>query len=316
MEKSKNNGLYIVLFSVFTRLGLLILIALFAFWTEYLNLKVGYNHPRLVELSQGKAMRIFYEMSDGFFSLFGDPLTVMKTNAGMTWSIRIMGFTFTDPINFLSVSLKGNPFSWGFAGGLIGPLLLLLIFNRAFCSFICPASLLFYCIARIRRFLNKFLLLPKIKIEGGFGWGVLLAGLICAYIFTHGVWSLILPYFAIGQTIFQGIAFGTISITVWAISFFVFVDLVCNEYFTCRNICPTGKLLGFLGKRSLYRVKKDESKCLTSCDSCNAICPFEAKPKQQSNENCSLCGECLVACPTGCLTIGKTNKKFDIKFES
>ena len=59
-------------FSIVTRAGVIAILCLLALLTDYHNLKRAYNHPRLVGLSEGEAMRAFYERTDAFFSWFGD----------------------------------------------------------------------------------------------------------------------------------------------------------------------------------------------------------------------------------------------------
>lgn len=306
--RKNRSGRILLVLSVLSRAGVLLLLCLLAMWTEYLNLKIGYNHPRLVELSSGKAMRVFYEYSDSFFSLFGDPLEVAQKNGGMTWSIRIMGMPVTDPVAAVSVGIKNHQWATGFALGLILPVGIALIFGRVFCSYICPASLLFFTIGRVRRRLTKFFYFPDWSINRSFAWGILVGGVIVACLYGHGVWALILPYFSIGQTIFHGLAFGSLSIMVGSIIFFVGIDLVLGHQFTCRYICPTGRLLGFLGTKALVSIRRDEPRCLTSCTSCLDICPLKVNPKVDESRDCSLCGECLTICPTNCLTIGLKKK--------
>ena len=65
-----SGGRTLLILSLLSRTGVLLLLILLALWTEYLNFKIGHNNPRLVELSAGRAMRIFYEASDNFFSFF------------------------------------------------------------------------------------------------------------------------------------------------------------------------------------------------------------------------------------------------------
>lgn len=298
------GGRALLVLSLVTRIGVLLLLILLATWTEYLNLKVGYNSPRLVELAEGKNMRRFYEASDAFFSLFGEPTEVMQTNAGMTWSIRIMGVPFTDPVAALSLLVKHHRLPLGFALGLIIPLGLALVFGRVFCSYICPASLLFFTIARIRRLLSRFFLFPEIEVSRGLAWGILVGGLLAALIGGHGIWILILPYFGVGQTIFHALAFGTLSVAVASVAVFGLFDLVLGKQFTCRNLCPTGRLLGAVGRKAVVSIRRDASKCLTACTSCNDLCPLKVTPKFDISLDCSLCGECVVACPGKCLSIG------------
>ncbi|MDH3582663.1 MAG: 4Fe-4S binding protein [Phycisphaerae bacterium] len=309
------SGRVLLVLSLLTRVGVLLLLCLLAMWTDYLNLKQGYNNPRLVELASGKTARVFYEYSDAFFSTFGDPMQVAQSSGGMPWSLRVMGVPFTDPVAALSVAARDHHWELGFALGLIVPLGLALIFGRVFCSYVCPASLLFFTTARIRRLLEKFFWLPDVRVNRGAAWGILFGGLLAVVLFGYGIWTLLLPYFAIGQTIFHSIAFetraaavsagaGILTATIGAIVVFSLLDLLLGRQFTCRYLCPTGRLLGFIGRRSVLSVRRDASRCLSGCHSCNQICPLGVKPKIDESVDCSLCGECMIICPTQCLSVG------------
>ena len=294
--------------SIVTRLGVVLLLCFFAMMTEYLNYKKAYNNPRLVELSDGKAMRYFYEATDTALSWLGDPIDVAQTNGGMTWSIRVLGVPFTDPVAAISLFVNGGSFTWGFVLGMMAPVSLALIFGRIFCSYICPASLAFYTIFRIRRILEKWFLLPQFNLNRGFAWGVLVGGAGVAVWSGHGVWSLILPYFAIGQTVFHGIAMGTLSVSLGSIVFFALADLLLGSQFTCRYLCPTGRLLGFLGRRSLVLIKRDSKRCIKNCNTCAEVCPLGVSPKLDETVDCSMCGVCLTMCPANCLSVGVRGK--------
>lgn len=95
-----------------------------------------------------------------------------------------------------------------------------------------------------------------------------------AFLTGHGVWALILPYFAVGQTIFHGVAMGVLSIAVGSLVLFCILDFIFGKQFTCRYICPTGRLLGYVGQKSIITVRRDPVLCLTSCTSCSAVCPL------------------------------------------
>lgn len=305
------NGRLLLVLSIFTRTGVIAILCLLAMLTSYHNLKRAYNLPRLVELSEGKNMRVFYETADHFFSRFGDPATTAQKSGGMTWSIRLGGVPFTDPIAAISVLAKSHKWELGFALGLIIPLTLALLFGRVFCSYICPASLLFFTISRIRRVISKFFLLPELSLGRGFCWGILFGGTVTAVWIGHGVWTLILPYFAIGQTLFHGIAYGAISFSLGSIAVFGLLDLIMGKQFTCRYICPTGRLLGAVGTKSVFALRRDADDCLDACTSCIDVCPMKVQPKFDETLDCSMCGECLTICPTKCLSIGLriNNKK-------
>ncbi|HIL72482.1 MAG TPA: 4Fe-4S binding protein [Verrucomicrobia bacterium] len=297
------SGYTCLIVSIITRLMVVLLLCYLAFMTEYLNFKLAHNNARLVELSAGKPMRIFYEQTEKFFSMFGDPLETAQKNGGMTWSIRIMGVPFTDPVSAISVLAKNHRMEIGFVLGLIGPLALALVFGRVFCSYICSASLLFFSISRLRRLLLKWFYFPEWSLNRGFAWGVLIGGTLVCLAFGHGIWSLLLPYFAVGQTVFHGLAFGTLSVSFFSIVVFSIADLLLGKQFTCRYLCPTGRLLGWIGRRSLVSIRREAPRCLENCNACADICPMRIKPNQDESVDCSLCGECMIVCPTKCLSI-------------
>ncbi len=309
-EKSR-WGLYgkgLLVLSLFTRTGVLALLCFLAFSTEYANLKMGHNNARLVELSAGKPMRIAYEWTEKFLSLFGEPEEVVRTSGGMTWSIRVLGMPFTDPIAALSLLAKHHRWTWSIALGLIAPLTIAFFFGRVFCAYICPASLAFFVTSRIRSLLEKFFYFPDIRLHHGVAWGVLAGGLVVMLLFGHGIWTLILPYFAMGQTIFQAIAFGTLSVAAASLGLFLLVDVLLGKQFTCRYLCPTGRLLGWIGARQAVTIRRDAAHCLESCRSCADVCPLSVNPKVDETRDCSVCGECVTICPTQCLSIGREKR--------
>ena len=300
----KGLGFKLLVLSLFTRGTVVALLCFLALMTEYLNFKVAHNNARLVELSAGKPTRIFYEFVDRTMGWFGDPLKVAQTNGGMTWSIRLGGVTFTDPVAALSVLVKRRQLETGFALGLIVPLALAAIFGRVFCAYVCPASLLFFSISRLRRLLIRWFYMPDWQLDRGFSWGILIGGLGLALWTGHGIWSLVLPYFALGQTIFHGLALGTLSISLWSLVVFSALDLFFGKQFTCRYVCPTGRLLGAIGSKSVVVVQREASRCHDNCHACTDICPLKVDPKEDQHHDCSLCGECLAVCPTQCLSLG------------
>ena len=198
------TGWIMLIVSILTRMGVVILLCLLALMTEYLNLKQAYNNPRLVELSHGPKARAAYEAAEKFLGRFGDPLEVAQTNGGMTWSIRIMGVPFTDPVAALSVLAKNHRWNLGFALGLTVPLLLALLFGRVFCAYICPASLLFFAIARLRALLGRWFYFPQLTVNRGLAWGILVGGLLLAVITGHGFGRCCCPILPSGKPSFTG----------------------------------------------------------------------------------------------------------------
>ena len=293
--------LYLSLASRFTVLLILLLISLLS---GFLNNKIGFNNARLVGLSSGPIAQFFYTITDFIFSFSDDTLELLQTNGGMTWYLRLFGIPFTDPIAAISLLLKSHSLPIGFGIGLILPLLVATLAGRLFCSYICPASLYFFSMARIRRILERYLLLPHLQLQRTVAWGVLAGGLIATWIFGHGIWALLLPYLAMGQTIFGAIAAGTISSMLISLLIYGGIDIVAGPNFSCRYLCPTGRLLGTIGSYAPITIRRDSSRCLERCTICNDVCPMGIEPRSDQTRDCSLCGECLILCPTGCLDIG------------
>jgi ferredoxin-type protein NapH len=102
---------------------------------------------------------------------------------------------------------------------------------------------------------------------------------------------------------------GTLSMTVWSLVIFAMLDLFLGKQFTCRYVCPTGRLLGAIGYASPIAIGRKASDCLETCTSCRDVCPMQVNPKLDQTVDCSMCGECLVVCPTKCLSIGFRQKR-------
>ena len=72
--------------------------------------------------------------------------------------------------------------------------------------------------------------------------------------------------------------------------------------FFCRYVCPTGALLGLVGRFSLLRVGKRAAKC-GGCLDCDAACSGACRPAGKLRPaECVLCLNCLSACPEGTIT--------------
>ncbi|MFV2014631.1 MAG: 4Fe-4S binding protein [Candidatus Heimdallarchaeota archaeon] len=70
----------------------------------------------------------------------------------------------------------------------------------------------------------------------------------------------------------------------------------------CRWVCPTGALLGYVSSNSMLTVKRDPIKCEDGCSKCEEACPMgvplmDEDPDGIANSLCTLCGDCVDACP-------------------
>jgi polyferredoxin len=83
-----------------------------------------------------------------------------------------------------------------------------------------------------------------------------------------------------------------------AILLAVFLLEGVQHRFFCRNICPLGALLGFVGKYNLLSVRTGDDDC-KSCRLCATVCRMGAVDELRSIDmsRCNLCHECVSKCP-------------------
>jgi ferredoxin len=75
----------------------------------------------------------------------------------------------------------------------------------------------------------------------------------------------------------------------------VFLNLVIPRFY-CRFLCPTGALLGIVGKYAIWRIGKSEAAC-SNCMQCEKACEGACSPAREIRINeCVLCFNCFDQC--------------------
>ncbi len=264
----------------------------------YANNKISYNHSRLVALAEGDFKGLLYSALNFIYTFWRDPVTAATSNNGSLWAFTIFGIPLSDPVGLISelINSVALPIKY-ILGGLI-PFILTFLFGRFFCAWLCPMALLFAASAKIRELLImvKFPLL-EVKLEPQTRVFVFFGGLILSNIFGAWVWHYVLPYIALTQDIFSYIIFGSISVGFYFVVALVVLDigLIPGEF--CKSVCPTGFLLSWLGKWSLYRLYVNKDACPKSCTKCQKVCPMNLFPKEGNLYSCDLCLKCVDNCP-------------------
>ncbi len=83
----------------------------------------------------------------------------------------------------------------------------------------------------------------------------------------------------------------------------VALGLVANRFW-CRNLCPLGALLGWLGKRAPVRLHISEA--CNRCLRCTQICKtaaFTEDPHKYRGAECISCYSCLAVCPQHAISV-------------
>jgi polyferredoxin len=186
-----------------------------------------------------------------------------------------------------------------------------LLAGAAFCGWICPLGALQDLLSGLRRRLR----VPEVRVPEGadriLRWGrlVMLIGIPAMTIYTGTLWFANLdPY----RTIFSLrwlLEFNAAeSLTAYLIAAGVIVASFFIERFWCRYLCPQGLLLEWLGRISLFRIRRDPAACI-NCKRCDKVCPSRLAVSTSSNANraghCTACLKCVDACPvSGALYVG------------
>ena len=87
----------------------------------------------------------------------------------------------------------------------------------------------------------------------------------------------------------------------------VFASELAQRRFFCRNICPLGALLGWIGRLGVLDLHGGDSKC-GRCRHCISICrmgAIDSSRKIHVNQ-CSLCLECFEQCPRQIIAFAAT----------
>ncbi len=92
----------------------------------------------------------------------------------------------------------------------------------------------------------------------------------------------------------------------------VFIEIFLIRRFWCRYVCPIGMTYGFIGSVSPVVVEYNLENCLHEGE-CRKVClvphVLEMTKKNRAEDtlldlgaDCTRCGMCLEACPTGALS--------------
>lgn len=194
---------------------------------------------------------------------------------------------------------------WGrittyFYGWWIALPILVILFGRAFCGWLCPSGW-------VNQMLGKF---SMVKLNSDKPWIrglqigmvlMILAGLVVY--FVYGNPRIMIPirtsdeYF---NAVILSVSFGEwywVTRTITVVSFIAASLIIANVW--CRFVCPAGGIMELLRKISIFKVYKTDD-----CDDCNAcrrVCEMGTRPNEM---NCTNCGACLHVCHKDAIHFG------------
>lgn len=219
--------------------------------------------------------------------------------------------------------------------------ILAILFGRIYCSTICPLGILQDLLIRFSKLFNRkrkyrykrpssplrhlLLIISIITLLIGSSSFVLLLdpystfGRISThfiqpiYILINNLVSQILisfgnySFYKIDLKVFHSDSFISALIALFTLIIMTFK----RGRLFCNSICPVGTLLGWISKYSLFKLKFNESTCI-SCGKCEKACKAESidfNSMKIDFDRCITCFNCVNVCPTEAINYVKTESK-------
>lgn len=240
-------------------------------------------------------------------------LAGLKNIRGNTWSADLYGISLVDPLaGAESISASRSVTTYLLLGLLI-PVAATILFGRFFCSWICPAGLLFDLSDRIRRFLEHLKIpVRHVTLWRGNKYVLLVIGLLMAFLIGIPLLGYFYPPALVGReanaivtSFFSDLLdspAGAGVIVFSGAALFLFVVIVAEILVArrgwCRYVCPGGALYSLLGSKRIAQIRNDRARC-TECTECIKVCPMGLNPMKNLTPGieCDQCLLCLGACP-------------------
>ena len=233
----------------------------------------------------------------------------LSISAVMTFIITgFIVFYPVQPINPWQVIFINPYFIFAYLG-IIAYLLLNLVFNRGFCGFSCPYGALQEMASNVVKTKKSNVSSPLFKTNSpviGKTAKIIRAGI---FIIMAILALVIVPRIVLFGPMNPFIFFGLFIIGAAIISLVVFFAFFIASFFVyrpfCRFICPAGCIFDIISSVSIYRLQRTEN--CTECGLCDKACPTGAasqlkyKRGKIGSVECYLCGRCITVCPNDAL---------------
>jgi len=183
---------------------------------------------------------------------------------------------------------------------LIAIFLILLLFQRAFCGYICVLGFLQELFGRLGKsiFKKRFTINPKIDIYlRFFKYLVLIFSIYFSFYLTSLFIRPFDPWAAYNHLtsseLFVNFGIGAIILFISLIGSFFY------DRFFCKYLCPLGAFISLFNRLSIFKIRRNESSCI-KCHACNKACPVNINVESSdvlNDPECINCNECINVCP-------------------
>ncbi len=227
---------------------------------------------------------------------------------GSLTASRFVGFHMADLNAALQVVLAYKVVVINLVIGIVTVALVWwLVGGRAFCSWACPYHLLAEFAEMAHLKLVAMGLVTDHPLHRGTRTIMWFIFAVLAFVTGYTVFEVVSPVGIVSRSLIYG---GGLAL-IW-VAFLLAIEIFYSRRFWCRYMCPIGLTYGFLGSVSPVVVKYDLNHCLHEGE-CRAVCMvphvLDLTIKGRADDvlmdigsDCTRCGMCLEACPTGALT--------------
>ncbi|RLF15257.1 MAG: hypothetical protein DRJ66_04695 [Thermoprotei archaeon] len=218
--------------------------------------------------------------------------------SGNYCSLKVNGLFFICPIGFLQRAAINCSFTTSLIVGILISVVLIMLFGRLFCGWICPIGILMRLLGRTKKVKENIILLMSFT-----SLSVLL---IISWLLRYPVFCLVCPVGIISRLIIWSVS-GTINISSVVIGIFMFIIvMVFNVTIIgwCAGVCPLGALQIILSYFKVLRIRVKEN-CI-KCKLCSRVCPLGLRiyeGKNVANMACMTCLKCVFSCPVKALKL-------------
>ena len=226
---------------------------------------------------------------------------------GALTASRFVGFHLIDLNSALHVMLAHKHIIVNLVIGTLTVFLLwVMLGGRSFCSWVCPYHLLSEFTEKIHLVLARLKLVTDLEFHRGARTVFWVLFVLLSFVTGYTVFETLSPTGILSRALIYGPSLAL----AWVFLLLLF-EILCSRRAWCRYICPIGLTYGVVGAISPLQISYRVEDCFHEGD-CRKVClvphvlDVTIKGRATGTElglgpDCTRCGLCVDACPTGAL---------------